>query len=75
MKVTAARPPHNQTLQWTGPASSVVVYSRSAGAVPAIERWSVIWPRRTLQFAPLVPDVSPDATTGSTFVASDVSTA
>jgi hypothetical protein len=29
---------HNQTLQWTGPASSVVVNSKLVGAVPAIER-------------------------------------
>jgi hypothetical protein len=33
---------HNQTLQWTGPATSVLVKWQPVGAVPAIERWSVI---------------------------------
>ena len=32
----------NQTLQWTGPASGVLVKWKSSGAVPAIERRSVI---------------------------------
>src|SRR5262249_55755210 len=32
---------NNQTLQWTGPASSVLVKRGLVGAVPAIERWSV----------------------------------
>src|SRR5687767_12348580 len=31
-----------QTLQWTGPASDVLVNWKPVGAVPAIERWSVI---------------------------------
>jgi hypothetical protein len=35
----------NQTLQWTGPASGVLVDSKSVGAVPAIERWSDGWQR------------------------------
>ena len=34
--------PNNQTLQWTGPASSVLVDLTSVGAVPVIERRSVI---------------------------------
>jgi hypothetical protein len=33
---------HNHTLQWTGLASSVLVNLESVGAVPAIERRSVI---------------------------------
>jgi hypothetical protein len=33
---------HNQTLQWTGPALRFLVNSKSVGAVPAIERRSVI---------------------------------
>jgi hypothetical protein len=33
---------NNQTLQWTGPASGVLVIWKPVGAVPAIERWSVI---------------------------------
>jgi hypothetical protein len=37
----AVRLQKNQTLQWTGPASSVLVSSKSVRAVPAIERWSV----------------------------------
>jgi hypothetical protein len=40
----AVRPLHNQTLQWTGPALSALVNSKPVGAVPAIERWSVIPP-------------------------------
>jgi hypothetical protein len=32
----------NQTLQWTDPASSVLVKLKSVGAGPAIERWSVM---------------------------------
>ena len=32
----------NHTLQWTGPASNVVVNSKSVGAGPAIERRSVM---------------------------------
>ncbi|HEV7298035.1 MAG TPA: hypothetical protein VGN72_01630 [Tepidisphaeraceae bacterium] len=41
---SGVQPLHNQTLQWTGPASGVLIVSKSIGAVPAIERWSVMSP-------------------------------
>jgi hypothetical protein len=38
----------NPTLHWTGPASGVVVNWKPVGAVPAIERQSVIPPMRNI---------------------------
>ncbi len=40
-----------QTLQWTGTASGVPVDSKSVGAAPAIERWSVMCPPPNSFFA------------------------
>src|SRR4051794_30294710 len=44
---------HNHTLQWTGPASIVLVKSKSVGAVPAIERWSVMSQEERLHIIPV----------------------
>src|SRR4051794_41325770 len=41
--------PHNKPLQWTGPASGVLVKSKPVGAVPAAERRSVM-PQETLDY-------------------------
>jgi hypothetical protein len=47
----AVRLPNHQTLQWTGPASRVLVHFKASGPVPAIERRSVMSPEVAVQRA------------------------
>lgn len=50
-------PPHNQTLQWTGPAEWSLSFESMVGAGPAIERWSVMQQKQTS--SPSAPPATP----------------